>query len=88
MPRIVFLDRSTIGPSVELTRPFRSAYQYHNIMFMTGGETVAAASGMPWSQFVTTRIFQPLAMKSTVRSPVTSRLRVKESMGVERLLAL
>ncbi|HET7705099.1 MAG TPA: serine hydrolase [Thermoanaerobaculia bacterium] len=52
--------------SVELTKPFRSAYQYHNIMFMTGGETVAAASGMPWSQFVTTRIFQPLAMKNTV----------------------
>src|SRR5687767_4498890 len=52
--------------SVELTRPFRSAYQYHNIMFMTGGETVAAASGMPWEQFVTTRIFQPLGMKNTV----------------------
>ena len=52
--------------AVELTRPFRSAYQYHNIMFMTGGETVAAAAGMSWEQFVTARIFQPLGMKNTV----------------------
>ena len=51
---------------VELTKPFRSAYQYHNIMFMTAGETVASASGMPWTQFVDTRIFQPLGMKNTV----------------------
>jgi CubicO group peptidase (beta-lactamase class C family) len=54
--------------SVELTKPFRSAYQYHNIMLMTGGETVAAASGMPWEQFVATRIFQPLGMKHTTVS--------------------
>ena len=51
---------------VELTKPFRSAYQYHNIMFMTAGETVASASGMPWTQFVTTRIFEPLGMKNSV----------------------
>ncbi|HUP47006.1 MAG TPA: serine hydrolase, partial [Thermoanaerobaculia bacterium] len=51
---------------VELTRPFRSGYQYHNIMFMTAGEVVAAASGIPWDEFVTTRIFQPLGMKNTV----------------------
>jgi CubicO group peptidase (beta-lactamase class C family) len=52
--------------SVSLSRPFRSAYQYQNIMFMTAGETVAAAGGMPWEDFVRQRIFEPLGMKNTV----------------------
>jgi CubicO group peptidase (beta-lactamase class C family) len=47
---------------VELSKPIRSAYQYNNIMFMTAGEAVAHASGMPWDDFVRTRIFQPLGM--------------------------
>lgn len=51
---------------VELTKPFRSAYQYQNIMFIAAGEVVAKASGMPWDDFVRTRIFQPLLMTHTV----------------------
>ncbi len=47
---------------VELTKPFRSAYQYNNIMFMTAGEAVAHASGMSWDDFVRTRIFVPIGM--------------------------
>ena len=54
--------------SVELTRPFRSAYQYHNIMFMTAGEVVASAAGTSWNEFVDNRIFEPLGMKNTVVS--------------------
>jgi CubicO group peptidase (beta-lactamase class C family) len=53
---------------VELSKPFRSAYQYQNIMFIAAGEVVARASGMPWEDFVKTRIFQPLEMKRTVTS--------------------
>lgn len=52
--------------ALELSRPFRSAYQYQNIMFMAAGESVAAASGMPWERFVATRIFEPLGMKTSV----------------------
>ncbi len=52
--------------SVALTKPFRSSYQYNNIMFMTAGEAVASASGMPWADFVKTRIFDPLGMSHTV----------------------
>jgi CubicO group peptidase (beta-lactamase class C family) len=48
--------------SVKLNKPFRSEYQYNNIMLMTAGEAVAAAAKMPWSDFVTTRIFAPLGM--------------------------
>ncbi len=54
--------------SVKLTKPFRSAYQYNNIMLMTAGEAVAAAAKMPWSDFVKTRIFAPLGMSHTAIS--------------------
>lgn len=51
---------------VELAKPFRSAYQYQNIMFMAAGEAVAHASGMSWNDFVRTRIFQPLRMSRSI----------------------
>jgi CubicO group peptidase (beta-lactamase class C family) len=54
--------------SAKLTRPIRAAYQYNNIMFMTAGEAVSAASGMPWETFVKTRLFEPLGMRNTVVS--------------------
>src|SRR5687768_10615308 len=54
--------------SVALNKPFRSTYQYQNIMFMAGGEAVASASGMSWDRFVATRIFEPLAMKNSTIS--------------------
>jgi CubicO group peptidase (beta-lactamase class C family) len=50
---------------VALSKPFRTAYQYQNITFITAGEAVAHASGVPWDEFVRTRIFQPLGMTST-----------------------
>lgn len=53
---------------VELSKPFRSAYQYQNIMFIAAGEVVSKASGMPWDEFMKTRIFRPLSMSRTVIS--------------------
>jgi CubicO group peptidase (beta-lactamase class C family) len=50
------------------TKPFRTAYQYQNIMFIAAGEVVTHASGMPWDDFVRTRIFRPLNMTNTVIS--------------------
>ena len=50
---------------VELSKPFRTTYQYQNLMFIAAGEVVAAASGMSWDDFVKTRIFEPLEMKQT-----------------------
>ena len=52
--------------SVALAKPFRTAYQYQNIMFIAAGEVVTHASGMPWDDFVRTRIFAPLNMTHTV----------------------
>jgi len=44
----------------------RSHFTYQNIMYVAAGEIVAAASGIPWEDFVRQRIFEPLGMKDTV----------------------
>ena len=54
--------------SVKLNRPFRSAYQYQNIMFMAAGEAVSRTAGVPWNAFLKSRIFEPLGMTHTVVS--------------------
>jgi CubicO group peptidase (beta-lactamase class C family) len=51
--------------TVRLTRPIRTSWQYSNIMYMLAGEVVASAAKMPWADFVTTRIFNPLGMRSS-----------------------
>ncbi len=53
---------------LEPARPFRSAYGYNNIMFIAAGEAVAAASGMPYEEFMQKRIFAPLGMTTTAIS--------------------
>ncbi|MDX2032600.1 MAG: serine hydrolase [Blastocatellia bacterium] len=49
---------------VPLSYPFRTTFQYQNIMFLTAGEAVGAASGGGFEAFVQKRIFDPLEMKS------------------------
>ena len=44
----------------------RSSFIYQNIMYAVAGQIVATASGMPWDQFVRTRIFRPVGMPNTV----------------------
>ncbi len=50
---------------VELTKPFRSAYQYQNIMFLTAGQAVGLTSGEGWEGFVRARLLAPLGMNNT-----------------------
>ena len=40
----------------------RNSWQYNNVMYGVAGEVVAAAAGMSWEQFVSTRILKPLEM--------------------------
>jgi CubicO group peptidase (beta-lactamase class C family) len=47
---------------VKPTQPFRSAYQYQNIMFLTAGYAVGKASNSTWEDVVSKRIFEPLGM--------------------------
>jgi CubicO group peptidase (beta-lactamase class C family) len=53
-------------PHVPIEDSFRTSYHYCNLMFVAAGEVVAAASGMPWEQFVQTRILTPLGMTETL----------------------
>jgi CubicO group peptidase (beta-lactamase class C family) len=44
---------------------FRSGFIYQNVMYAVAGAVIEAAAGMPWDEFVRTRIFQPLGMRAT-----------------------
>ena len=44
----------------------RSSFIYQNVMYAAAGAVVARASGMPWQEFVRTRIFAPLGMSGSV----------------------
>lgn len=48
--------------------PFRSSYGYSNLMFIAAGQVLVEASGMPWAEFVESRILRPLGMNRTVTS--------------------
>lgn len=49
----------------ETVYPFRSGYIYQNIMYAAAGELIHAVSGLPWEDFLSTRIFKPLGMNRT-----------------------
>jgi len=56
---------------VPLESSFRSHFTYQNVMYAAAGEVVAAVSGVPWSEFVRTRIFTPLGMAGTIPTAAT-----------------
>lgn len=47
---------------------FRTRYGYQNLMFIAAGRVVEKVSGMPWADFVKTRILTPLGMSRTTTS--------------------
>ncbi|MFN8343611.1 MAG: serine hydrolase [Spirosomataceae bacterium] len=47
---------------------FRTKYDYDNLLYIVAGEVVARVSGMPWEDFIETRILQPLGMTQTAAS--------------------
>jgi CubicO group peptidase (beta-lactamase class C family) len=50
---------------LELSKDFRSTYQYNNLMFVTAGYLASQVSGMPWEELVRQRILAPLGMRSS-----------------------
>ncbi len=64
MRRARFLDQ---------VRGFREGYGYNNIMYMVAGEVLEAAAGMPWADFIESRLLEPLGMeRTTPRSGVVA----------------
>jgi CubicO group peptidase (beta-lactamase class C family) len=43
----------------------RSSFIYQNLMYVVAGEVIKKISGIPWNEFITKRIFQPLGMNHT-----------------------
>lgn len=50
---------------LEPSRPVFARYQYNNLMFMVAGVLIERVSGMTWEAFISKRIFEPLAMKTS-----------------------
>ena len=48
---------------------FRGGYAYDNVLYVAAGAVIEAVTGKKWEEVITTRIFQPLGMTSTVPSP-------------------
>ena len=71
---------------VPLTQPFRTTYQYQNIMYLTAGQAVGAASKSSWDDFVKQRIFNPLGMAGANTS-VTAVLRAPDRATPHRKTA-
>jgi CubicO group peptidase (beta-lactamase class C family) len=48
---------------------FRGGYAYDNVLYVAAGAVIEAVTGQSWETMIKTRIFDPLAMTSTVSSP-------------------
>lgn len=58
---------------VPLSQPFRTMFQYQNIMFLTAGQAVGTAANSTFENFVQKRIFDPLGMKTANLSIVDAQ---------------
>jgi CubicO group peptidase (beta-lactamase class C family) len=58
---------------VDIGYSLRSDFIYQNVMYAAAGAVVAAASGMPWEEFIRTRIFGPLGMNGSVPTLAETR---------------
>jgi len=47
------------------TAPFRTRYQYQNLMFMVAGQIIPEITGKSWDDFIRERIFEPLGMNES-----------------------
>ncbi len=50
---------------LENSKPFRSEFQYNNLMFMTAGYLAGKLNGTTWEEAVQRRVLTPLGMKNT-----------------------
>jgi CubicO group peptidase (beta-lactamase class C family) len=57
------------------TSPFRTKYDYDNLLYLVAGEVVARVSGQSWEDFVEMRIMKPLGMDKSSASPGRARDR-------------
>lgn len=69
--------------TAKLRKPFRSAWQYSNPMFLAAGEASAQAAGMSWTQLLQERLLMPLKMSSSTTAYEVMLDEEKMSRGYE-----
>jgi len=57
------------------TSPFRTKYDYDNLLYLVAVEVVTRVSGQSWEEFVELRIMRPLGMEKSSASPGRARDR-------------
>ena len=62
-------DMLTNFQHFEPVSAFRTKYDYDNILYLVAGELIKRVSGMPWEEFVKTRIMDPLDMDNSFTLP-------------------
>jgi CubicO group peptidase (beta-lactamase class C family) len=70
---------------LEPSKPFRSTYQYNNLMFLTAGYLAGEVAGSSWEELVQRRIFGPLGMKSSNFSVKDSQRAADFALPYERV---
>jgi CubicO group peptidase (beta-lactamase class C family) len=66
---------------IRTTVPPNTQEKYSNLGYQLLGEVVARASGIPYVQYVTTEIFQPLGMTGSAFEPLPAELRERCATG-------
>src|SRR5262249_58358225 len=51
-------------PYLKAEQPFRSTFQYSNLMYLAAGQAAGAAGKTTWDDLVRKRLFEPLGMKT------------------------
>jgi CubicO group peptidase (beta-lactamase class C family) len=49
-----------------LVHDFRTTYAYDNVLYVTAGELISEVSGVPWEDFIKTRIFDKIGMTESL----------------------
>ncbi|MEM6409697.1 MAG: serine hydrolase, partial [Pseudomonadota bacterium] len=58
-----FTDILKVLSTIEPVAGFRNEFLYNNILYLVAGEVVARVSDMPWTDYIESRIFEPLGMR-------------------------
>jgi CubicO group peptidase (beta-lactamase class C family) len=63
---------------------FRSHWDYQNVVYAIAGRIVEKLSGMPWQQFVTTRLWDPIGMHESI--PLVAELAGQPNVAMPHAL--
>jgi len=88
-------ETSTLGDcvgawnSLEPLQPHKTKFQYANLPFSAAGHLVSKMAGMPYADFVETRIFEPLGMHdSSFGRPVQGKQAIPPYASLPRTGAI